>query len=375
MGTACAVLLAAVAGTAAVPARAAAPVEASCGATLTTDAYLGADLVCTEGLTVAADLTLDLNGHRLRGPVTQLPTVGPAAISISGGSAVTIRNGRIERWGQAVSTGPYQPEPDAEAPASLTVSVQQVTVATNSIGLAAGDFIDRQVAVTFDVTGSRFERNIVGISSDNAGPFSVRRSVFVDNVSAGIYAYGRSAVTLTGSRISGGRTGLSCRSSCTVTGTRLERSRTAVELVEGTLTSEDSVLSANGTGLSVSYLASADLRRTTVKANKTGVLVGQYVVLTSAQSSFTGNEVALTSRKVDVNNPLAYNVSLTDNLWSRNEDAVLLRRDPDSTLQLQGNRALRNTRYGIYAPAATDLGGNQAAGNGRACVGVVCQTP
>jgi parallel beta-helix repeat protein len=41
---------------------------------------------------------------------------------------------------------------------------------------------------------------------------------------------------------------------------------------------------------------------------------------------------------------------------------------------LSGNSARKNTRWGIHAPGAVDLGGNTASGNGNQpqCVGVAC---
>ena len=43
-------------------------------------------------------------------------------------------------------------------------------------------------------------------------------------------------------------------------------------------------------------------------------------------------------------------------------------------MSIGGNDARNNTGWGIYAPGATDLGGNTAAHNGNQpqCVGVVC---
>ena len=43
-------------------------------------------------------------------------------------------------------------------------------------------------------------------------------------------------------------------------------------------------------------------------------------------------------------------------------------------VSLGGNHADRNSRWGINAPGATDLGGNTATGNGNEpqCVGVTC---
>ena len=50
-------------------------------------------------------------------------------------------------------------------------------------------------------------------------------------------------------------------------------------------------------------------------------------------------------------------------------------RGPEGSANIARNLALKNKRYGIYVPGATDGGGNKAAGNGKPCVGVTCSKP
>jgi hypothetical protein len=66
-------------------------------------------------------------------------------------------------------------------------------------------------------------------------------------------------------------------------------------------------------------------------------------------------------------------VLLERNTLTRNGDGINLR-PMFRTVRLSGNRAVKNTGWGIHAPDAVDLGGNSASGNGNEpqCVGVVC---
>ena len=91
---------------------------------------------------------------------------------------------------------------------------------------------------------------------------------------------------------------------------------------------------------------------------------------------FTGNRRGIEGHVLD-EEWATFRVLLQDNVLTGNVDAIYV---PDAFLadptrySLQGNRAIRNTGWGIYAPRATDLGGNVARGNGQQppCVGVAC---
>lgn len=71
-------------------------------------------------------------------------------------------------------------------------------------------------------------------------------------------------------------------------------------------------------------------------------------------------------------------MTVTGSRLARNErginvDAVHL----DAPVAMRTTVAVRNSGYGIWAPHATDLGGNVAWGNGiePQCTGVVCAGP
>lgn len=63
--------------------------------------------------------------------------------------------------------------------------------------------------------------------------------------------------------------------------------------------------------------------------------------------------------------------TITGNVFRNNAGSGIY---TDATsLAVGGNTAIGNGEYGIHAPAAIDLGGNVARGNGTAdCVGLVC---
>ena len=71
-----------------------------------------------------------------------------------------------------------------------------------------------------------------------------------------------------------------------------------------------------------------------------------------------------------------FDVTLIGNTFTRNRDGIFLHGGDEriGTHNVGDNNAYRNSRYGIWAPWATDLGGNRARQNGRPCVGVVCST-
>ena len=84
-------------------AHAAAPVAvATCGAVLTTDAYLSTDLTCPgpNGLSIGANITLDLRHHKLTGPGST--TSGAAGIAILDGFSVQLSNGTVQKWGTGI---------------------------------------------------------------------------------------------------------------------------------------------------------------------------------------------------------------------------------------------------------------------------------
>jgi hypothetical protein len=172
-----------------VPAEAAGPVKATCGATITGDAYLAGDLSCdtydnSTAITVAADATLDLRGHRL---LCAEPCSGkgalsnpyPVGVEVRPGVHAKVVNGRIDNFGLGVGAG-YTPEN-----ITSTIDISGVTFTRNSIGIGS--------RADFNVTRSRFTGNGFGYFVLDPAPkqaVNISKSVFRHQEFAAVYGSG-----------------------------------------------------------------------------------------------------------------------------------------------------------------------------------------
>jgi hypothetical protein len=92
-------------------------------------------------------------------------------------------------------------------------------------------------------------------------------------------------------------------------------------------------------------------------------------------NSFSRNGVAVLGQDAGPDNDYQ-STSIAANVFIRNQDGIYLTvGGPEGSANIARNLAIRNTRYGIYAPGATDGGGNKAVRNGKPCVGVECARP
>ncbi len=120
----------------------------ACGARITEDTTLDADLLCPRGpaLVVAADnVTLDLGGHRVAGSVAF--GVGGPGIVLRGVSGVTVRNGTVERF-----------EAGVVIEGGFGNTIEGLTVQDN-IGAPDGELGDG--IVVNESSGNRIEGNLV----------------------------------------------------------------------------------------------------------------------------------------------------------------------------------------------------------------------
>jgi hypothetical protein len=103
--------------------------------------------------------------------------------------------------------------------------------------------------------------------------------------------------------------------------------------------------------------------------NGTAILASGGVWVT--RNTFERNERGFTSSNVERGS--FEDAFLTGNIYRRNGDAIFTRY---SGITVANNVVTDNVGWGVYAPNATDGGGNVAYGNGNAlqCVGVVCAT-
>jgi hypothetical protein len=341
-------------GTTLLPAVADAAVPVRCGDRITADTTLTKDLRCAggTGLVLAAGVTLDLGGHRLIGPGAA--TSDGNGVEVRTATEATVRNGRIEGWAAGANV---LPDDDSDG---SRLAVDAVTFADNGAGvslffgnvrIAGSEFRGNTTAVgaftadgsvtdtrfrdngtviaasagSFDVTRSTLTDNRIGMTGDDVG-FTVVDSVVRDGDTA--FSTFRGGVTLARSEVRGYRIGLDNDGSSLSTAT-------------------DSRFTGNGTAVQLGIDSSTGLTRNQFRGNGTGVTV-----------------------KPGLDSPIRQ-AGLVDNVFERNGDGVFL---PDDVVSLQGNSAVRNTGWGLYAPHAIDLGGNTASRNGNQpqCVGVVC---
>jgi hypothetical protein len=347
----------ATAGTGLIAPPAMAATAITCGATVTGAAYLAQDLTCADdGVIVADNTTLDLRGHRFSGPKTS------EGITITGSGAVRILNGRLSGWGTAVRV-----DPDAEGDDN-SLLVDRLSFTDNGSGLGAGNAGSPRSVL---VQRSRFTGNSTGVSASWAR-IDVHTSTFTGNDQAAYANTGN--LHLYDSQLVGNKTGVHCDESiCEVADSVLRNNTTGVNGVVGAyvILTDNSISGSTVAVKSSDYFSiggGGELSRNQFSKNKTAVEIDFGVNLTLTDNTFTRNTSAVTTLET-VPGDLT-SASLTGNSFTRNGDAINLL----IPVQLKQNSATYNTGWGIYAPNATDLGGNTAHHNGKSpqCTGVVC---
>jgi len=340
----------------AAPAHAAPAPVPGCGAVLTEDARLTRDLTCPtgDGLVLTDGVTLDLRGHTLRGggdgTALRVPNLGDVAV----------RNGTVRGWGTGLRTD------DAWFEAGGRVVVDRVTFRGNGVALDTSGVLGA-TGKRHDVARSTFVDNGRGMSGVY-GQAHVVRSTFTGNRTGVDVITG--GVWLEDSRLRGNGTGVSCdESGCLVERTHVVGGDVGIAVRTFGADVVDSVLADNDVAFdSFAVWGSSSVERTVFRRNGTGVRTSASNLRLVA-STFRGNGTGFTD--VGGGGEESFVVLLDGNRFERNGDGVVTEQPGTS---LKGNTAHRNRGWGIYAPAATDLGGNRATGNGRSpqCVGVVC---
>ena len=341
-----------------VPAAPAAAAPPACGDTVSGTVVLTADLVCSgTGLVLTDGTTLDLAGHRVVGDGDGAFT----GLLVPPDGDVTVRGGVVTGWEEGVASA--WENPTAEVGHLL---LDGMTLRDNAYGVRVIGLVGSPPEV--EVTSSRFTGNGTGVAAIQAQPVSVTSSRFVENATGAYVSSGRSVVTVLDSVFAHNGSALGCTDGG------------GCEVV-------DSTLRDNGTGVSVTDLAGATLRGTTLARNGRGVDCNRSGLHledddlrdndTGARlyncggavvaSTFLRNDVGLSAQNPDEPVELAVRGST----FRRNGDGLLVLSGPSA---LEGSTAIRNERWGIHAPGATDLGGNTARGNGNEpqCVGVAC---
>lgn len=346
----------------AAPAHALADPVPGCGAVLTTDSVLTADLTCPAGaggLELAEGVTLDLGGHTLRGPGSGIGV----KVQVLGDAGV--RNGTIAGWG----TGIRNDAPEFEIDGVVTIA--DVTFTENGTGV---DPSGRWGASgkTYEVSDSTFTANSEGIGAFY-GYAHVVRSVFTGNASA--VSLITAGVFVEDSRIENNSTGLYCdESGCRVHRSVLADNGAALDVRTFGAEVVDSVLERNDVALrSFGAWGANSVSGSEILDNGTGVEL-QSSSARVLDNVFRGNGLAFTTDGTD---PTWFDETLVrGNLFERNDDAIYLDEiEGGPNTRLTKNTANDNRGWGIHAPGVVDGGGNKAKRNGNQpqCVGVVCK--
>ncbi|BBL77226.1 NosD domain-containing protein [Methylomagnum ishizawai] len=166
-----------------------------CGTTVTTSIKLKSDLYCPsgDGLIVGAPgLTIDLNGHTLRGGGTGGTGIFFNGLNVKGGPGPNIKNGGVTGFGIGIAF---------ESPAGSVV--ENLALSANGNGL---DAVGR---TGLTIRNTRIYNNKNGINSYVA-LLSIEHSDIIGNTT-GVYGGGDSTINVNHSRILRNGTGYSVR--------------------------------------------------------------------------------------------------------------------------------------------------------------------
>lgn len=320
------------------PAHAAPPPGSAvqCGDTLTGDHHLAGNLTCPGvAFTVVAPASLDLRGHTLRGGDVAFAM---AATDDTEAHPFVVRNGRVRGF---------------------------ETVALNAPDAFAWNITLTHLKIDGNGTVAR--------GNDWGGPTVIDRSTVADNTT--VFAMERFATV-------------------TVTSSRLVRNDVVISSISdgGAAAITDSTLVDNRRLSGFVGIAHLTLLRNVIRGSDEVVSPFWWVFVRAADNTFVDNRVAVSlgSHPGDVRgNTFRGNgvaiaaaapigsiwegaAAIVDNTLRRNGDAIVT--EDGAVVSVGDNRALHNSGWGIYAPGATDLGGNVAKGNGNEpqCTGVVC---
>jgi nitrous oxidase accessory protein NosD len=344
-------------------AAAAAPV--ACGAVLSADTTLHADLTCTgTGLVIGADaITLNLGGHTLTGTGTG------AGIDLTTRNNIAVKNGTVTGFAQDVKIN------DGSTFVTLT------KVALPGVG---GLRINSSTDVTF-THGS--VRSVLAV---DAGRTTVTRSR-VDG--SGLNFVSTVGVVLSHDTVTDAPVNLSEVADAVITDNALTRSDILIGITDKSTvqhnrisgatsgvfiadTSDhinilDNMFEGNQVGTRVRTRQTDELAGTVISGNTfrhngaAGVLFDALMPGCTACPQITSN------RFVDNGFSPA---GLTDHYGNPVADGLHVAVDAGTPVLVKNNVTRHNASYGIFAPPGSvlDGGGNTSAGNPQGCVGVTC---
>jgi len=343
----------------------------ACGSTLTRDTTLTRDLRCRhgDGLTLVGDVTLNLGGHRLIGPGATEPFPGGrigVRLSLTGTS--TIVNGTIAAWPIGIDSN------DDER--SATARIRDIRLLGNSIGL----HIVRSEASLVRVL---VRGNAWGAEGGFSSSFTVRDSTFRNN-GTGMTLATMGHLNISRSTFSGHRNvAIGCTEVfCEITGNRITGNGTGVSHWYSGPKVADNYFADNTVAYSAGYNGFNDAEPYGDAVHDNRFVRNDVAVEIEALASAVFRDNEFRENRIGVRGPdgaAAYSVIVAGNTFRRNVDGIYLppvevSSGGNARVSVGDNTAVRNRGWGIYAPGATDLGGNVARGNGKSpqCVGVAC---
>ncbi|HSU35607.1 MAG TPA: hypothetical protein VLJ88_08100 [Propionibacteriaceae bacterium] len=275
----------------------------------------------------------------------------------------------ISRCGQTILDG------DSYLTRDLTCSTGFV------IAPGSGDPDPVGRTVSIDLRGHRLQGQGTGTAFDvdtfpGFSSISVRNGR-IDHWERGIAVTGSAAISKV--RLGNTERALDCDGgSCTVTDSVLRNNRFGIGVFEGNIEMTRSTLSGSEVGATIfGALDSGRFNYSAFTRNKIAVqyLSGPELSVTAHRNVFTGNGTGILGVALPPDSDYRV-VKITENVFLANGDGVrIVVGGLGGSALVAGNLAVGNTRYGIYAPGATDGGDNRAARNGQPCVGVVCVRP
>ncbi|WP_332468431.1 right-handed parallel beta-helix repeat-containing protein [Cystobacter fuscus] len=342
-----------------------------CGDTLTTHTRLTHDLHCPSSAPFALQLdgdgiVLDLGGYTIRrtGPENK----NSQGIVIARGWMV--RNGTVKGFGRAVMIPPGS--------GTLNVRLHKLALLDNTSA------VYNYATTNFLITECRVSGNGVGLNREldaGFGGFDVRSSVFTHNELAMLGDF-HSIDVLDSTFTSNGRVFL-----CWESNIRIRSSTIAWNDAVGNIPNDpgfrlcrqirfENTLIANNAAFApatdpVWNPLNLSMLDTLVVRNGTGLEAAAGMVYIDG-NTFYDNASGLT-----LSDRAGFPYTSLTGIVRGNQflanDGDGLRVQPPSTPTVLNNLALGNAGFGIYAPTASDGGGNVARGNTAGdCVGIVC---
>jgi hypothetical protein len=352
---------------------------AKCGDTVTTDVLLTKDLDCTgTALTAgAADITIDLGGHSVRG--------SDAGIVVVGQPGVTVRSGSVA-GGLSYQDSASDLIDHVHADVVSMYKSNNFTARDSALASVRGNVSDSPTFVGTTITGAgaflKFSGHafftgctVTGTAISipvTTGGYTVENSTFVDSqlvagqTDGGIVTgngFTRSSIYIGTSRSTyvHQNTFTGAEVAVTIEGTQDEHNNVDLNTFDG-----------NGIGVALTGPAVKAFEDTKITNNTftdngiAGISIDATIASVAQTVVVSGNKVTGNGRRAD---------GRRDHDGLLINDGIHIDVPAQSNLAVGGNIARNNADYGIEAPpnTVTDAGGNTSRGDPRGCLGVMCR--